>query len=56
MYTVKIENWSGSQRPYRAKVYRADGSFVGTTGGCSSPGRAKDAAAQIVASDKAKAT
>lgn len=52
-YTVTVENASGNRRPYQAIVRRADGSFVGRTGYCSSPGRAKEAAAAMVASDKA---
>ena len=51
-YTVKIESWGGNYRPYRAKVYRQDGSYVGMTGGCTSPGRARDAARALIDADK----
>lgn len=53
----------GAVRPYRARVYfggvlSADGRtveggrYVGTTGGCTSPGRAKEAARVLIAADK----
>lgn len=51
--TVKVESWDGNYRPYRAKVYRADGSYVGTTGACSTPSRALAAGARLASEVKA---
>lgn len=62
-YLIISQNWSGAVRPYRARVYfggvlSADGRtveggrYVGTTGGCTSPGRAKEAARVLIAADK----
>lgn len=46
-FTAAIEPWSGSRRPWRAKVYRADGSYLGTTGGCATPNAAIAAASRL---------
>lgn len=50
-YEIKIDSWSGNVRPYRARVYR-DGVYCGETGFCLTPGRARTAAARIIAMDK----
>lgn len=53
-YTIKVEPWCGNVRPFRAVVTRADGSRVGVTGGCSSTGRATEAARVLIAKDAAR--
>lgn len=63
MYTLLDQVWSGNYQPYRCVVYvggtivvddrgRASvegGKWVGATGGCSSPGRAREASRNVIA-------
>ena len=53
MYSIKVINGSGNWRPYFARVYREDGTYVGQTGQCKSPGRARDAARALIDADSA---
>lgn len=45
---IRVEHWSGNQRPFRATAWR-DGRLLGATGGCSTPTRAIDAAMPLLA-------
>ena len=63
MYTTLDEVWSGSLQPFRCSVFlggtvvwddrgRASvegGRWIGRTGGCSSPGRAREASHNVIA-------
>lgn len=46
---IVVNAESGNVRPWRARVYQDDGSFVARTGFCATKDRAVSAAEQIIA-------
>jgi len=54
-HVLLLETWAGNRRPFRCVVYRADGSWVGSTGGCTGESRSLHAGERIVAQDLQRA-